>query len=147
MATMIEVGDKPLVDRTATARGQLLLGPESLVALRENRLPKGEALTTAKVAAIQAVKATPAILPLCHPLPVTGVQVELNIMDQAIECQVRVSTTYRTGVEMEALTGVMAGLLCLWDMVKPLEKDPDGQYPNTMIEGVKVVTKCKAEAH
>jgi len=143
---MVQVGPKPMVDRTATASGRLLLGAESLKALRENAIPKGDALATAKVAAIQAVKATPAILPLCHPLPVTGVEVDLKILDDAIECVVQVSTTYRTGVEMEALTGVTAGLLCLWDMVKPMEKDGEGQYPGTRIEAVRVVTKCKAEA-
>lgn len=145
MAVMVEVGGKPHVDRIAMARGRLRLGTGTMEALRENRVPKGDALATAKVAAIQAVKATPSLLPLCHPIPVTGVQVDFELDDGGVDCMVRVSATYPTGVEMEALTGVMAGLLCLWDMVKPLEKDGTGQYPHTRIDSVRVVTKSKSE--
>ncbi len=145
MARMVEVGQKPLVARTATALGRLELRPDTLKALEEARLPKGDALTTARVAAIQAVKSTPTLLPLCHPIPITGIEVDLEIDELGVQCRVRVSATYRTGVEMEALAGVTAGLLCLWDMTKQLEKDDRGQYPTTRIKDVHVVTKCKTE--
>ncbi|MEC9336217.1 MAG: cyclic pyranopterin monophosphate synthase MoaC, partial [Candidatus Thermoplasmatota archaeon] len=98
-----------------------------------------------RIAAIQAVKATPTILPLCHPLPISGVEVEFALDGAEVECRVTVSAMYRTGVEMEALTGVMAGLLCVWDLVKPLEKNEAGQYPETRIHNVEVVEKLKGE--
>ena len=86
-----------------------------------------------------------AVLPLCHPLSISGVEVEFALDGAEVECRVTVSATYRTGVEMEALTGVMAGLLCVWDLVKPLEKDEAGQYPDTRIHTVEVVEKRKEE--
>lgn len=145
MARMVEVGSKPRLTRQATARGRLILQPATLAALKVDRLPKGQALTVAKVAAIQAVKATPTWLPLCHPIPITGVEVDIMVEEEAAVCRVAVRATYRTGVEMEALTGVAAGLLCLWDMAKPLEKDETGQYPHTRITDLEVVEKVKAE--
>ena len=145
MAQMVDIGDKPEVARRATARGRLRLRPATAAAIASGEVPKGDPFATGRVAGIQAVKATPAILPLCHPLPISGVEVEFALDGAEVECRVTVSATYRTGVEMEALTGVMAGLLCVWDLVKPLEKDEAGQYPETRIHSVKVVEKLKGE--
>ena len=145
MAQMVDIGDKPEVARCATARGRLRLRPATAAAIASGEVPKGDPFATSRVAAIQAVKATPAILPLCHPLPISGVEVEFALDGAEVECRVTVSATYRTGVEMEALTGVMTGLLCVWDLVKPLEKDEAGQYPETRIHSVKVVEKLKGE--
>ncbi len=145
MAQMVDIGDKPEVARCATARGRLRLRPATAAAIASGEVPKGDPFATSRVAAIQAVKATPAILPLCHPLPISGVEVEFALDGAEVECRVTVSATYRTGVEMEALTGVMTGLLCVWDLVKPLEKDEAGQYPETRIHNVEVVEKLKGE--
>ena len=145
MAQMVDIGDKPEVARRATAQGRLRLRPATAAAIASGEVPKGDPFATSRVAAIQAVKATPAILPLCHPLPISGVEVEFALDGAEVECRVIVSATYRTGVEMEALTGVMTGLLCVWDLVKPLEKDEAGQYPETRIHSVKVVEKLKGE--
>ena len=145
MAQMVDVGDKPEVARRATARGWLRLRPATATAIASGEVPKGDPFAIGRVAAIQAVKATSTILPLCHPLPISGVEVEFVLDGTEVECRVTVSAIYRTGVEIEALTGVMAGLLCVWDLVKPLEKDETGQYPETRIHNVEVVEKLKGE--
>jgi cyclic pyranopterin phosphate synthase len=100
-------------------------------------------LEAAKITAIQAVKSTPDIVPYCHPIPIESVQVDFKITEDSLTCVVEVNAHYRTGVEMEALTGVSAALLTVWDMVKYLEKDEKGQYPSTRITDIKVVTKEK----
>ena len=143
MAEMVEVGRKPEVLRQASAEGRLLLLPETVAAIRGGTIKKGDPIATAKVAAIQAVKDTPRILPLCHPIPITGVDSEILVEDTGVIARVAVSTVYRTGVEMEALTAVSAALLTVWDMTKYLEKDVGGQYPSTRIEGVRVIKKFK----
>ena len=145
MVRIVDIGGKPEVARCATARGRLQLRPATAQAITKGEVPKGDPFATARVAAIQAVKATPTILPLCHPLSISGVEVEFALDGAEVECRVTVSATYRTGVEMEALTGVMAGLLCVWDLVKPREKDEAGQYPDTRIHTVEVVEKRKEE--
>ncbi len=145
MVRIVDIGGKPEVARCATARGRLQLRPATAQAITKGEVPKGDPFATARVADIQAVKATPTILPLCHPLSISGVEVEFALDGAEVECRVTVSATYRTGVEMEALTGVMAGLLCVWDLVKPLEKDEAGQYPDTRIHTVEVVEKRKEE--
>jgi cyclic pyranopterin phosphate synthase len=102
-------------------------------------------LATARVAAIQAVKETSHLIPMCHPLPVGGVSVDFREEDEYIEARVVVRTYGKTGVEMEALTGVGIGLLTVWDMVKSAEKDAQGQYPVTRIEGIRVIEKRKGD--
>ena len=104
---------------------------------------KGDPLSTAEIACILAVKKTPELLPLCHPIPITSAKAEFQLADDHIEARCRVEADYKTGVEMEALTGVSIALLTIWDMVKYLEKDEEGQYPSTIITGVKVVEKRK----
>ena len=143
MAEMVEVGDKPEVQRSATAEGFLHLQPETLQQINSGQIKKGDPLCVAKVAAIQAVKDTPRILPLCHPIPITGVDVEMVVEERGVSVRCRVSCCYKTGVEMEALTGVSAALLTVWDMVKYLEKDANGQYPDTRIETIRVCEKIK----
>jgi len=143
MTHMVEVGEKPPVYRQATAEGRLCLQASTIDCIAQGTVKKGNPLEVAKVAAIQAVKDTPRILPLCHPIPVTGVDVELRLDGQEVYCQLSVSATYRTGVEMEALTGVAAALLTVWDMTKYLEKDAQGQYPETSLGGIRVVKKIK----
>jgi len=143
---MVDVSAKPVVPREATAEGHLRLKPETLAALREGRVPKGDVLATARVAAIQAVKKTPDVLPLCHPIPITGVDVRLTVLDESVHAEVTVRADYKTGVEMEALTAVTLALLTVWDMTKALEKDAQGQYPGTALTGVRVVEKRKGAA-
>ncbi|MEZ0346393.1 MAG: cyclic pyranopterin monophosphate synthase MoaC [Infirmifilum sp.] len=140
---MIDITEKPEVYREATARGFIRLKKETVEAIREGKVPKGDVLNVARVAAILAVKRNWEILPLCHPIPITSVNVDFNFESDGVEAIVTVKTTARTGVEMEALTGVSVALLTVWDMVKALEKDERGQYPTTSIENIKVVEKLK----
>ncbi|EJG06686.1 molybdenum cofactor biosynthesis protein C [Methanofollis liminatans DSM 4140] len=142
-ARMVDVSAKPDVVREAVAAGRIYLRPETLEAIRSGTTIKGNVLATARVAATLAVKDTPRIIPMCHPLALGGVEVEFDEAEGAIEAVVRVRSYGKTGVEMEALTGVSAALLTVWDMVKSAEKDADGQYPHTRIEGIRVIEKRK----
>jgi len=143
---IVEIGSKDAVRRTASASGRLTLCAESADAIRNGEVGKGDVLEASTIAAIQAVKETPRIVPHCHPIPLEGCKVDWKWNENDLICEVEVSATYRTGVEMEALTGVSAGLLCAWDMVKSLEKDASGQYPGTVISQIKVVHKHKADS-
>ncbi|HKZ59743.1 MAG TPA: cyclic pyranopterin monophosphate synthase MoaC [Candidatus Thermoplasmatota archaeon] len=143
---MIDVGGKPAVRRVATARGRLKLKRTTLSAVRAGRIKKGDVLEVSRVAAVQAVKRTPEILPLCHPIPLEGIDVKVRAGASHLEVEVRVSAHWKTGVEMEALVGAAAALLTAWDMTKYLEKDKDGQYPSTVIEAIRVVSKQKGGA-
>ncbi|HID47381.1 MAG TPA: cyclic pyranopterin monophosphate synthase MoaC [Methanothermococcus okinawensis] len=140
---MVDISEKEEIDRVCVARGFIKLKPSTLELISRGKVRKGDVLTTAQIAGIMAVKNTSNIIPLCHPLPITGVEVKCSIEREGIEVEVKVKTTYKTGVEMEALTGVSAALLTIWDMVKAIEKDEDGQYPNTEICGIRVVSKIK----
>lgn len=142
---MVHVGDKDVVARSAVARGALRLRASTVRAVREGRVAKGDVVATATVAGIQAVKRTPETLPLCHPIPITGVDVSVEIRSPGVVVTCEVAAEWKTGVEMEALCGVTAALLAVWDMVKPLEKDAKGQYPNTRLEDVRVVEKRKGK--
>ena len=142
---MVDISDKKDVSRTAVAVGRIKLSRRSLEAIQYRIVKKGDALETARVAGILAVKNTPSIIPHCHPIPVQSVKIDFTQEDDGIECRCTVSAIYKTGVEMEALTGVSAALLTVWDMVKYLEKDENGQYPGTAIEGIRVVSKTKGE--
>lgn len=140
---MVDVGTKEEIPRRATAAGSLVLKRSTVAAIENGEVPKGDVLTVARVAGIQAVKETPRLLPLCHPIPITGVEIALTAEGDRLEATCTVSATYRTGVEMEALVGVTAALLCAWDMVKPMEKDERGQYPVARMTDVRVVEKKK----
>ena len=142
---MVDIGEKDVVRRKAIASGKIVLGKRSLDAIRSGTVRKGDVLEAAKITAIQAVKSTPDIIPYCHPIPIESVKVDFNLSDDSLSCTVEVIAHYKTGVEMEALTGVSAALLTIWDMVKYLEKDENGQYPSTRIADIEVVTKEKGE--
>lgn len=140
---MVDVSGKDVVHRVATATGRIYLRRETVDAVREGRIRKGDPLTVAEVASIQAVKKTPDLIPLCHNVPIGSVDTSFRLGESYIEAKCRVSVIYRTGVEMEALTGVAVALLNIWDMVKYLEKDAEGQYPDARITDVKVTEKWK----
>ena len=142
-ARMVNVGEKPLVKRVAQAEARLRLQPSTLAAIRDKRIEKGDVLEIARTAAILGAKATPQLLPLCHPIPLDGIDVELTLEPDALYARVTVRATWRTGVEMEALTATALALLTAWDLVKPLEKDSTGQYPTTQLDGLRVVEKVK----
>ena len=140
---MVDISDKAITHRSAEAVGKIRLRKETMKAIREGRIEKGDPLTVAEVACVLAAKKTPEIIPLCHQLPLTSVNAEFTLGDDHVEARCRVESDYRTGVEMEALTGVSAALLTIWDMVKYLEKDERGQYPATSITDIRVVEKRK----
>lgn len=142
---IVQIGHKPIVERKAVATGLLKLSVISADAVRHGLVTKGDVLEASTVAAIQAVKDTPRMIPHCHIIPIEGCNVSWDWEDNSLRCTVAVSAHWKTGVEMEALAGVSTALLCAWDMVKTLEKDDDGQYPSTRIESIKVVEKRKGE--
>ena len=142
---IIDISEKKLVKRVATATGQLKLSKPSIDAINANEVKKGNVIEASTIAAIQAVKETPRIIPHCHPIPLEGCNVDWEISDTVLHCTVTVTANYKTGIEMEAITGVCAGLLCALDMVKSYEKDNDGQYPNSEISQVKIISKYKSE--
>lgn len=140
---MVDVSGKEVVHREAEAVGKIVLKRETLEAIKAGKVKKGDPLSVAEVASILAVKRTPETIPLCHPIPITSVTTEFRLDDDQVEARCRVTADYKTGVEIEALVGVTAALLTIWDMVKYLEKDDGGQYPSTAITGVRVVEKRK----
>ena len=121
-ARMVDVGGKPATDREATAEAFILLKPETREALFSGGLPKGDARAVARVAAIQGVKRTSDLVPLCHPIPLTGVEVDISETPDGARIVVTVRTTAPTGVEMEAMTGAALGAITLYDMVKGIDR-------------------------
>jgi cyclic pyranopterin phosphate synthase len=140
---MVDVGDKPDTTRRAVARGVIHLRESTVEAIGANEVAKGDVLATARVGAVQAVKHTWETIPMCHQIPITNVDTEFDVGEDRITLTVAVETTGKTGCEMEALEGVTTGLNVVWDMVKAVEKDEEGQYPATRIADVRVVTKEK----
>jgi len=118
---MVDVGGKPASRRRAVARATVRMAPETARRLRE--LPKGDALVTAQLAGIMAAKRTSELIPLCHPLPLSHVDVSLDVVDAAVEITGAVETTAQTGVEMEALTAVSVAALTVYDMAKAIDKE------------------------
>ncbi|MGW0858615.1 cyclic pyranopterin monophosphate synthase MoaC [Streptomyces sp. NPDC002690] len=121
-ARMVDVSAKDVTARVARAGGRVLVSPRVIELLRGEGVPKGDALATARIAGIMGAKRTPDLIPLCHPLAVSGVEVELSVADDAVEISATVKTTDRTGVEMEALTAVTVAALTVIDMVKAVDK-------------------------
>ncbi|MFI1948843.1 cyclic pyranopterin monophosphate synthase MoaC [Streptomyces virginiae] len=121
-ARMVDVSGKDVTTRTARASGRVLVAPRVIELLRGEGVPKGDALATARIAGIMGAKKTPDLIPLCHPLAVSGVTVDLRVADDAVEILATVKTTDRTGVEMEALTAVAVAGLTVIDMVKAVDK-------------------------
>ncbi len=143
---MVEVGSKPIIGRIAIAEGDIFLREDTIELIKNNRIEKGNVLTTAQVAAIGAIKRTWDIIPLCHPLQITGADLKFKLFKDRIKVTVTVKCDGKTGVEMEAITGASIALLTIWDMVKSVEKDEEGQYPHTRISNIKVVEKRKIES-
>jgi len=141
---MVDISDKPEVTREATAQGCIKLRTETLHLIKEGKIAKGDPLYTAKIAGIMAAKRTSTLIPLCHPLTLTKVEVKTEILgDSKVQVTATVKTKAQTGVEMEALTATAVSLLTVWDMVKQYEKDAEGQYPSTAIESIRVIKKLK----
>jgi cyclic pyranopterin phosphate synthase len=141
---MVDVSGKAEIFREATATGTISLKPETVNLIKEGKIAKGDPLYTAKVAGVLAAKKTSSLIPLCHPLPLTNVEIEAEITDKTtVEVTATVKAKAQTGVEMEALVATSVGLLTIWDMVKQYEKDANGQYPTTAIQNVHVVRKLK----
>ncbi|HZP81267.1 MAG TPA: cyclic pyranopterin monophosphate synthase MoaC [Chthonomonadaceae bacterium] len=121
-AHMVDVSEKPETARRAVARGKINLSAETVRLLRDNAVPKGDALGVARVAGILAAKRTSDLIPLCHPLPITRVALDLTVTEAGVEIEAEVAVTGKTGVEMEALTAVSIAALTLYDMVKAVDK-------------------------
>lgn len=119
---MVEVGNKDETVRTAIATGRVEMLPETVQLVREGKAAKGDVLAVAQVAAIMGAKRTPELIPMCHPLMLTGVEVEFELQDSAVLISAKVSTRGRTGVEMEALTAVSAAGLTIYDMLKAVDR-------------------------
>ena len=122
---MVDVGDKPVTARVATATGSVRMSPETLRLITDGRLPKGDAFAVARVAGILAAKKTPELIPLCHPLPVSSIDVEFSPHADSgrLDIEARVKVSGKTGVEMEALTAVSVAALTVYDMCKAVQKD------------------------
>jgi cyclic pyranopterin monophosphate synthase len=138
---MVDVGDKAESRRTAIAEGVIRMKPETFTALRSGQTPKGDPLLVAQIAGIQAAKRTADLVPLCHPLPLTDVQVELAADPDipGVRAVTRVRVVGRTGVEMEALTAVTVALLTVYDMLKAVDRD-------MQITGVRVLEKSGGQS-
>ena len=143
-ARIVDVGGKPATLREAEARGELVLQVGTVEAIRAGKVEKGDPLAVAQAAGLLAVKRTPDLLPLCHPIPLSGAEVHLRLREDGVEARCVARATHTTGVEMDALTGCAVALLTVWDMVKSLEKDAQGQYPTTVLRELRVVRKEKA---
>ena len=135
---MVDVGEKPVVARVATAEALLVCAAGTVRLLKAQALPKGDVLAVARVAGIQAAKQTAGLIPLCHVLALDAVGVDFRVMVRGVRVTCTVRTRARTGVEMEALTGAMVAALTLYDMCKAVDK-------GMRVEGVRVVEKTKAE--
>lgn len=138
---MVDVGEKPVSNRRAVASGRIELATETVDTIRADALEKGDVLATVRIGAVQAVKRTWDTIPMCHQIPITNIETEVDLEEDAVVLSVAVETTGQTGCEMEALQGVATGLNVVWDMVKAVEKDTDGQYPNTCIRDIRVLDK------
>jgi cyclic pyranopterin phosphate synthase len=140
---MIDISGKEVVLREAVASGRIILSPETVSLVKTKRIKKGDPLLVAEVAAMRAAKETYMLIPHCHQIPLNTVEVSFALSDAFIEARCLVKAEAMTGVEMEALVGVSTALATIWDMVKYLEKDKDGQYPSTSISDIRVLEKTK----
>ena len=133
-ARMVDVGAKAVTDRRAIARAVVRMAPETVAAVRSGDAPKGDVLGTARIAGIQAAKRTSELIPLCHPLPLSFVDVRLAVVEDGVEIETEARTTGQTGVEMEALTAASVAALTVYDMVKGIER-------GVVIESVRLLEK------
>ena len=142
---MIDISAKKDVERIAVAEGRIKLKKETIMEIKRGNIKKGNPLVVAEIASLLAIKNTFSTIPHCHQIPITSAKVDFEIKDEEIVCRCEVKAIYKTGVEMEALHGVLIALLTIWDMVKYLEKDDKGNYPTTLIKDVRVLEKIKGE--
>ena len=142
-----DVGKKSPVFRESIATGLLKLTKKSIQIISKGDSHKGNIKEASTIAAIQGVKDTSRTIPHCHPIPIEACSVKWDLEETGLRCTVTVSAHWKTGVEMEALCGVNAGLLCAWDMLKSNEKNSEGQYPDSEISQLRVVKKVKHEPH
>jgi cyclic pyranopterin phosphate synthase len=140
---MVDVTEKPVIRREAEARGRIFLFPDTIKKINGGQIKKGDPLQAAEIAAMNAAKQTHLLIPHCHQIALDAVNVTFRVSENSIEADCLVRAQARTGVEMEALVGVSSALNTLWDMVKYLEKDEQGQYPKTRITDIMVVRKVK----
>ncbi len=143
---MIDITGKKVLLREALVSGRIILSPETVKRIRENQIKKGDPLVVAEIAAMKAAKETYLLIPHCHQIPLNMVELNFSIGNNFVEANCLVKAEAMTGVEMEALVGASIALTTIWDMVKYLEKDKDGQYPSTRISDIKVVKKLKKPA-
>ncbi|MFX1280450.1 MAG: cyclic pyranopterin monophosphate synthase MoaC [Promethearchaeota archaeon] len=144
LAEMIDISEKDEIVRIATASGRIRLKVDTVKRIKNNQVKKGDVFTIAKIAAINSVKKVPDLIPLCHSIPINNIALEFKIENETIiKVSCRVKSISKTGVEMEALTGVGVALLNIWDVVKMYEKDEEGQYPSTLIYDIRVEEKIK----
>jgi len=145
--SMVDVTAKPEVYREATAKGTIKLKPETIRLIKEGKVEKGDPFQAAKIAGVLAAKSTSSIIPLCHPIPLTNIKIDIKIVNRsAVEVEATVRTKAQTGVEMEALVAASTALLTIWDMTKQYEKDAEGQYPYTAIQNIRVTRKVKGNS-
>ncbi|MHB8567833.1 MAG: cyclic pyranopterin monophosphate synthase MoaC [Nitrososphaerales archaeon] len=143
LPNMVDISEKPVIRREATAEGTIFLKKSTMKLIEENKIEKGDPIQIATVGAIQAVKSTPQSMMMCHPIPIESSKVELKKKSDSITVRVTVVAFSKTGVEMEALNGVAAALLNIWDVVKKYEKDSQGLYPDTRVSDLRVLNKVK----
>ncbi len=133
---MLDVGGKPISKREAKARGKVIMGASTVNLIKENKVPKGNVLESARVAAFLALKKVPHLIPLCHPIKITWADVGFNLKESSVEIETAVRGIDHTGVEMEAITGVMVAALTIYDMCKTVDK-------NMVITAIELVEKKK----
>ena len=142
---MVDVGNKLVVRRFAEAKGKIFLKRETIEMVRNGKIEKGDPLICAEIAGINAAKQTHLLIPYCHQILLDHIKIDFSIDDDGIETSCDVLAFAKTGVEMEAIVGVTMALNTIWDMVKYLEKDQQGQYPYTQIGDIRVIKKEKKE--
>jgi cyclic pyranopterin phosphate synthase len=143
---MVDVTEKDVVRRSAEAAGIIILAPRTVAEIRAGRIRKGDPFLIAEIAAMNAAKQTHLLIPHCHQIPLDTVAVDFELAEDRAEARCMVRAQARTGVEMEALVGVTTALNTIWDVVKYLEKDDQGQYPSTKIVEIRVLSKMKQQS-
>lgn len=143
---MINITDKPIVRRYAKASGSIILKDETITAINEGTVKKGDVFTSAKIAGLEGAKEAWSRMPYCHQIPIESVDFDMKINGNDVKVSCSLVAHWKTGVEMDALSCVSSALLTIWDMVKYIEKDSTGNYPSTVIRDIKVDTKEKAHA-
>jgi cyclic pyranopterin phosphate synthase len=144
---MIDISEKPIMRREAIAEGKIKLKKSTMALIKKGAIEKGDPIQIATIGGIQAVKSTPQVLMMCHPIPIESVSIDMEKEEDGVTARVTVVSSSKTGVEMEALNAVTNVLLNVWDVVKKYEKDDSGQYPETRMIDIRVIRKRKEETH